>query len=104
MQTLRAKRTVKAVKNALLQLPDGLENTYDRILENIPKDDRKQAHCVLQLLTVSFRPLTIDEIAEAVTVDCEEEQVDPDLRLRDPCDILEICPSLVELSEYVLIQ
>jgi hypothetical protein len=101
LKTLRDQRTVKAVKIALCQLPESLDETYDRILNNIPKAYREQAHCVLQLLTVSSRALTIDELAEAVTVDCTKEQVDPELRLRDPYEILEICSSLVELSGYV---
>src|SRR5277367_4568341 len=104
LTTLRSKRSLKAVKDALRQLPNGLEETYDRILNNIHEDDQKAARCVLQLLSVSYRPLTIDEIAEAIIVDCEEQQVDADLRLRDPYEILEIFPSLVELSRCLLIQ
>jgi hypothetical protein len=104
LTTLRGKRSLKAVKEALRQLPKGLEATYDRILNNIPEDERQVAHCVLQLLTVSYRPLTIGEIAEAIVVDCKKQEVDPDLALRDPHEILEICPSLIELSRCLLIQ
>jgi len=86
---------------ALSQLPKGLEETYDRILQNIPDEDQKVALRVLQLLVVSYEPLGIEDIAIAITVDCEQQRVDPNLNLRDPYDILGICPSLVELSRYL---
>ena len=99
MTTLRAKRSLGAVMEALSQLPNGLEETYDRILQNIPKEDQRAAHRVLQLLAVSYEPLSIEEIATAITVDCDEQRVNPNLKLRDPYEILEICPSLVQLSQ-----
>ena len=36
----------------------------------IPEDHRKLALAVLRLLAVSFRPLTVEEVAEAIAVDC----------------------------------
>ena len=101
LTTLRGKRSLGAVIEALSQLPKGLGETYDRILQNIPVDDQKVALRVLQLLVVSYEPLGIEDIAIAITVDCEQQRVDPNLKLRDPYDILEICPSLVELSRFL---
>jgi len=100
LTTLRGKRSLGAVIAALSQLPKGLEETYDRILQNIPDDDQKVALRVLQLLVVAYVPLGVEDIAMAVTVDCEGQRVDPNLKLRDPYDILEICPSLVELYRF----
>jgi TATA-box binding protein (TBP) (component of TFIID and TFIIIB) len=82
-----------------------LDETYSRILNNIPEKYRKIAHCVMQILAVSHRPLTLEEMAEAVAVDYENEKFHPVLhRLRDPSYVLKICPSLVtaRLDAYSL--
>jgi hypothetical protein len=76
-----------------------LDLTYDRILDNIDGKDRKRAQCVLQLMVVACRPLTLDEMSEALTVDFEKETINHKKKIRDPTDILEICSSLIELAE-----
>ena len=47
-----------------------------------------------------FEPLTLAEVAEAIVVNREEQHFDPNDRLIEPVDILEICSSLVTLSEF----
>lgn len=89
---------MSAVRVTLRELPDTLDETYERILINVPKQYVKEAQCALQFLAVSLRPLTIDQVAEAVAVDVENEIFDSGNRLRDKRDILEICSSLVILS------
>lgn len=103
LKTIRGSRTVRNIESALRQLPESLDETYGRILNNIAKEDREPAHCVLQLLACSARSLTVDEVAAAITVSCREQTLDPKLRLRDPTEILEICSSLIELTWFVLI-
>ena len=100
LDSLRKCYTRPAVRKALCQLPKSLDETYNRILNRIPNEYKREAYCVFQLLVISYRPLTLNEIADAVAVDCENETFDPENRLRDPCDILEICSSLVSLSGY----
>lgn len=100
LETLRKCITVAAIEKALTGLPKTLDDTYNRILDSIPEEYQKEAFCVMQLLTVSYHPLTIAEVAEAVAIDCENEEFDPENRLPDQTDILEICSSLVTLSGY----
>jgi enoyl reductase-like protein len=84
------------IRQALAELPETLDDTYARILEKIPKRYRKVAHSALQLLAVSYRPLTVEEVAEATAVDYENEKFDPVLqRPRDPFYILKVCSGLV---------
>ena len=89
--------TVNAIRKVLLALPKTLDETYDRILNNIPEEYCREAQCVLQLLCVAFRSLTLDEIGEAVAIDSENQTFDTENRLRDKHDILDICSSLVIL-------
>jgi len=101
LTTLRRCRDIEDRENALTELPESLDATYDRILNNIREGkDQKRARCALQLIAVAYRPLTIQEISEALIVDCEEETINYKRRMRDPFGILEICSSLLELSGY----
>jgi ankyrin repeat domain-containing protein 50 len=99
---LRHCRDIEDLETALNELPESLDATYDRILDNIRGEkDRKRAKSVLRLIAVAYRPLTIDEVNEALTVDCDKENINPKRRIRDPFGILEICSGLIELSKYV---
>ena len=97
LDALKKCLTVNAIRRALKDLPKTLDETYDRILQNIPDEYCKEAHCVLQLLCVSFQSLTINEVAEAIAIDSENEIYSPENCLRDAQDILNICSSLVTL-------
>lgn len=98
LDSLRKCITPSSVRKTLLQLPKTLDQTYDRILKSIPDEYRREVDCVMHLLVVSYRPLTIAEVAEAVAVDCENDRFDPGDRMIDQYRLLEICSSLVILS------
>jgi len=52
----------------------------------------------MQILVVARWPLSIEEVAEILCMDCENELFDREYdKLGDPMDILEICSSLVSL-------
>ena len=61
--TLKHCWNERDIKDALRDLPRGLDATYDRILENI-EDDRVRARVklVLQLVAVAMEPLSLDDI------------------------------------------
>jgi hypothetical protein len=98
LETLRKCLSALAIRKTLSTLPKTLDETYDRILCNIPEEYHKEAGSVLQLLAVSFRPLTLEEVAEAIAIDSETEVFRVENRLQDPEDVLGICSSLVTLS------
>ena len=51
------------------ELPETLDETYERILKEINKSKREHAHRLLQCITVAVRPLRIAELAEVLAVD-----------------------------------
>jgi ankyrin repeat protein len=57
------------VRHMLKELPETLDETYERILRNINKANRDLAHRLLQCLTVAVRPLRVAELAEVLAVD-----------------------------------
>jgi len=58
-----------SVKGILDELPETLDETYERILKDINKANREHAHRLLQCLTVAIRPLRVEELAEVLAVD-----------------------------------
>ena len=87
------------LRNALNSLPKTLDETYNRILLGIDAEYRSEAYTALQWLAFSFRPLKIEEVAEAVVVRPGRFSLQAEDRLRDSRDLLLICSSLVVLSE-----
>jgi hypothetical protein len=98
LNALRKCFTPSAIRSTLEELPETLDETYNRILNNIPRYYRKEAFFVMQLVAVSYRPLTLSEVADAAVVNCENEKFDPGNRLRDSYDLLEICSSLIAIT------
>src|ERR1019366_2526970 len=58
-----------SVRHMLEELPETLDETYERILRDINKATRDHAHRLLQCLTVAVRPLRVAELAEVLAVD-----------------------------------
>jgi len=56
------------VQHALNSLPPTLDVTYSRILYSIPEQRREKAIRLLQFLTYSERPSTIEEAVDAIAV------------------------------------
>jgi ankyrin repeat protein len=57
------------LRQYLNELPDTLDETYERILKGISKAQKNNAHRLLQCLTVAVRPLLVEELAELLAFD-----------------------------------
>ncbi len=57
------------VRHILEELPETLDETYERMLININKANWDHAHRLLQCLTIAVRPLHVAELAEVLAVD-----------------------------------
>ena len=84
----------------LNELPETLDGTYGRILQEIPKSNQLHAHRLLQCLTVAIRPLRVEELAEVLAVDFGATggipQLHEDLRWEDQEQaVLSACSSLI---------
>ena len=80
-------------------LPKTLDDTYARILCGIEEEYRQDALHILQWLSHAFRPLDLQEVAEIITIDPNNNpRVDQEKTWPDPQDILRICPNLISLE------
>ena len=57
------------VRRVLRELPRSLDETYERVLKGIGAANQRQAHRLLQCLTVATRPLRVEELAEVLALD-----------------------------------
>ncbi|OAG10753.1 HET-domain-containing protein, partial [Paraphaeosphaeria sporulosa] len=87
------------LRKSLATLPQTLDQTYDCILSAIGEEDSNYAMRILQWLTFSQRPLSVEEIAEIIALDSKRDQsFDRDEVLEDPLEVLNICSSLVTVT------
>ena len=102
LNELKECRTKTDLKKQLADLPEGLEETYDRILLGIKKKDYNYVKLFLQWLSFAVRPLSLMELAATAAVDLSAEngpKYKSDNELQDIKDVLRICSSLVIQSE-----
>ncbi|KAH7160235.1 ankyrin repeat protein [Dactylonectria estremocensis] len=99
MDRLSVLRTGRDVKDALQNLPTTLNDSYVAIFGRILNHDREIAREALTWLCFSLRPLTLDELAEAVVLRETDVDIDDDCRLTRPLLIVDICRDLVSRSD-----
>jgi ankyrin repeat protein len=94
------------VRHMLEELPETLDETYERILRNINKANRDLAHRLLQCLTVAVRPLRVAELAEVLAVDFgtassgKTSILNTDWRWEDQEEaVLSTCSSLISVVD-----
>ena len=92
------------LRQYLNELPETLDETYDRILKGISKAQKNNAHRLLQCLTVASRPLLVEELAELLAFDFQESTaggiptLKEDWRWDDQEEaILSTCSSLIAI-------
>jgi ankyrin repeat protein len=87
------------LQKALASLPKTLNETYAQILRRIDEGHGRYALKILQWLVYSARPLYIEEVAEMLAVNIDEDpQFCSNRRFPDPRDVLAICPSLITIT------
>jgi ankyrin repeat protein len=89
------------IRQALDELPETLDETYERTLLDIDKDNWAYAHRLFQCIVVARRPLRVEELAEFVAFKSGEGgslTYEEDWRPEDPRDtVLSTCSSLIAI-------
>src|SRR5712675_2144304 len=91
-----------SVRRTLNELPESLDETYERVLKEIKKPNRDHAHRLLQCLVVAIRPLRVEELAEVLAVDFDDPEeiarLNPNWRWEDEEQaLLSSCSSLITI-------
>ncbi len=95
LDVIRGCKKTKLLRRALRTLPKTLDETYERILSNIPDDYVEDVRRVLQCLICSFHPLDVKEVADIVAINTGKPYYDPEDRYSTPRELLSVCSGLV---------
>ena len=94
-----------SILQTLDQLPESLDDTYARVLSQIPQVNRANAHRMLQCLMVAVRPLRVEELAELLAFEFGKAQgavpkYRADWRPNDQVEaVLSTCSSLIAIVD-----
>ena len=92
-----------SIRKALNELPTTLDETYERALQEIPKEKREHAHRLFQCLVVAIRPLRAEELAELFAIEFDRDggpSLKEDWRPESPEDaVLSACSTLIAVIE-----
>jgi hypothetical protein len=93
-----------SVHRTLDELPESLDETYERVLREIKKPNRDHARRVLQCLVVAIRPLGVEELAEVLAVDFGDAEGIPKLKVNwrwedEEQALLTSCSSLIAIVD-----
>ena len=91
------------IRQALAELPETLDETYQRTLREINKAEWEFAHRMFQFIAVASRPLFVEELAELVAFDFAAGPIPKfheGWRLEDPVDaVLSTCSTLLAIVD-----
>jgi len=101
IDTLKKCATARDIRTALYSLPTGLDETYERILRAIDpqSSDGKVALRALVWLVATLRPLRLDEILEALSIDLQGRRLDREIAPVHGYALLDALGSLVAYNE-----
>ncbi|KAI9438083.1 hypothetical protein H4582DRAFT_2098859 [Lactarius indigo] len=92
------------LRQFLNDLPETLDETYERILKGINKAQKDNAHRLLQCLAVAVRPLLVEELAELLAFDFQASSSGGVPKLKDDWRwdnqeeaVLSTCSSLITI-------
>jgi hypothetical protein len=93
-----------SVRPTLRELAESLDETYERILKEIKKPNKRLAQRVLQCLVVAVRPLRVEELAEVLAVDFDDTEGIPRLKPdwqweEQELALLSACSSLIAIVQ-----
>ncbi|KAJ5572097.1 hypothetical protein N7535_005757 [Penicillium sp. DV-2018c] len=95
LDNLSTQRSVRAMRQALKNLPGTLRETYATMLERIAPDDWKIAREALFWISFSKKPLDLNSLNEIVVLDETCNTLDEDIMLMPPHILLQICQGLI---------
>lgn len=100
--SLCTEKTDEAIRKALTSLPKDLPTTFSRILQRCEELGNKSYRTrIFELVAVAHRPLTIEELREALSVVPGDVVWSPARLLNDAYSVLACCGSLLTVDEEV---
>jgi ankyrin repeat protein len=98
------------VRHLINELPDSLDETYERVLKGIHKTNQGHVQRLLQCVAMAFRPLRVDELAAILAFDPDANESEgsevPTLGVvfteDQEQELLATCPSLITIVDSLV--
>jgi Ankyrin repeats (3 copies)/Ankyrin repeats (many copies) len=89
---------MKDIRQALNNLPEGLQETYENILEKVTTGCVDIVKQTLQWLVCDVTTLTLAELYECLAIEQDMDHIDEEAQLSSPMDIYDLCGSLISVT------
>ena len=99
IETICRMKTDEAIRQALAELPKDLPETFSRILQTSAESGKEYQTKILKLITAAHRPLTIEELREALSVVPGYATWNPARLINNIYSVLSCCGSLIDIDE-----
>ena len=100
IESICAQQTDEQIIEAIQDLPKDLSRTYERILQRLAvTQDVKFASRIIKWLAVAKRPLTLEELREAIAVDPSQKELIAARLVNNIVHALSCCGPLVVIDE-----
>ncbi|KAI1172750.1 ankyrin repeat-containing protein [Nemania sp. FL0916] len=95
------QKSQHSLNKHLGSLPQTLDGTYRRMLENIPHGHQKDSRQLLNILCGAFRPLTFLELSDAFAIETGENLgIKPERRLKHVDELQAFLPGFTSIEEH----
>ena len=99
IKTLCLERTDDALRDAIKNLPRDLSKTFEYILRKSADARKPFQRRILELIAVAQRPLTSEELQEALSVEIGDTEYRPASQINDVESTMACCSSLITVDE-----
>jgi hypothetical protein len=89
---------MRSIKQALHHLPEGLQETYENILEKVDTGCVDIVRQTLRWLVCDISTLTLAELYECLAIEDNMDHIDEESQLSSPMDICDLCGSLITVT------
>ncbi|KAK2018229.1 hypothetical protein LZ32DRAFT_366427 [Colletotrichum eremochloae] len=91
-------RSEHLLEQRLQSLPQTLDETYERMLQNIPTESKEYARQMLTILCCAVRPLTAPELIDAIAIEVgASASFNAKRRFGNVDDLQQLCPGFTEI-------
>ena len=89
---------MKDIRQALSHLPEGLQETYENILEKVDPGCTDIVRQTLQWLVCDVTNMTLAELYECLAIETGMDHIDEEAQLSSSMDIYDLCGSLIAVT------
>ncbi|OQO04313.1 hypothetical protein B0A48_10924 [Cryoendolithus antarcticus] len=98
MKHIATQSTPKRAMHAIESTPATLDAAHAAIFARIPRDSREIVREALAWVACAIRPLTLEELNEAVVIEFEQQDMDDTCRLVPQDLLLNLCQGIFDLD------